>query len=415
MRHLRSTSILALIAAVALAACGASKTEIKECALAGSVKCGATCVNLQEDQLNCGACGTACPAGQACSGGACSATCAAPLTKCGSGATAFCASTQTDVANCGSCGNACGVGLACSLGTCAVACAPGLTDCSGSCRDLQADERSCGSCGNVCPAGNVCSAGACALSCQAGLTDCGGSCRDLATDQNNCGGCGTTCGSQVCSAGACSVSCGPGLTTCGAGAASFCADTLADPANCGGCGVACAAADFCVRGACTGPAAGTVRFRGVRTGAIGIATLTGWTQCYLDLYNNPGTTIAGDIFNLCNRTWVLVGCRATGAVNLLAAAIGHTSDVFFVTGNTGSGQNKVHAANGVAWYFDNTWSMGYAQAGDAVSLNSCDTNATGNTAARVCFHTGGAGGYRCGVTTSLNSSTAFERIVFHAD
>jgi hypothetical protein len=367
------STILALLAAVALAACGASKTEIKECALPGSTPCGGTCVNLQEDQLNCGACGTVCPAGKSCDAGVCSATCAAPLVKCGSGATSFCANTQADNANCGTCGNSCGAGLVCAGGTCAPP------------------------------------------SCPSGLTDCSGSCRDLTNDRANCGTCGNACGSLVCAAGVCSVSCGPGLTTCGSGAASFCADTLGDPANCGGCGVACAAADLCVRGGCIAPAT-AVTFRGVRTGAIAISSLTGWTQCYLDLYSNPGTALAGAILNACNKPWVLVGCRATGAVNLNAAAMGHESDVFFVTGNSASGQNKLHVANGVAWYFDNNWSMGYVVAGDTASLNSCDTATTGTAAGRVCFHTGIAvGGYRCGTNTSLNSSTAFERIVFHAD
>lgn len=82
--------------------------------LSGSTKCGGTCVVLGEDNLNCGACGTACATGRVC-----------------------------------------------SAGTCALSCQAGLADCSGSCRDLQSDRANCGGCGTVCIVGQVCSSGAC--------------------------------------------------------------------------------------------------------------------------------------------------------------------------------------------------------------------------------------------------------------
>jgi len=174
-----------------------------EC-LTGSTKCGTTCVNLQQDQLNCGACGTSCAGGQVCSAGAC-----------------------------------------------ALSCQTSLTDCSGSCVNTQTDRANCGACNHACAAGQVCSAGACALSCQANLTDCSGSCVNTQTDRANCGACNHACAAgQVCSAGTCDTTCAARYTTCGAGPTAYCADTLIDPANCGACGRACPPGTGCSAGAC---------------------------------------------------------------------------------------------------------------------------------------------------------------------
>src|SRR5687767_7985602 len=46
-------------------------------------QCGAACANLRTDPANCGACGTACTAGQVCDLGRCAAGCSAGLLQCG--------------------------------------------------------------------------------------------------------------------------------------------------------------------------------------------------------------------------------------------------------------------------------------------------------------------------------------------
>jgi hypothetical protein len=72
-------TLLAAAAAICLASaagCGKEKT----CA-ADQQLCGNSCTTVQQDPLNCGACGNACPAGEACSAGACT-TCAS---ACGAG------------------------------------------------------------------------------------------------------------------------------------------------------------------------------------------------------------------------------------------------------------------------------------------------------------------------------------------
>ncbi len=55
-----------------------------------------------------------------------------------------------DNLNCGACGSACAAAEVCTAGACALSCPAGLTNCSGSCRDLQTDDASCGACGAAC-------------------------------------------------------------------------------------------------------------------------------------------------------------------------------------------------------------------------------------------------------------------------
>jgi len=223
---------------------------------ADQVRCGGQCVNVRQSVLHCGACGTACPAGNVCVNGACMQSCPGTQTLCSGN---LCVSTGTDRANCGACGNACAAGQVCSNGACTVECAANLQTCSAGsdagadasgpryCADPQTDRNNCGGCGNVCPGGRICERGMCVVSCGVGLTNCDGTCRDLQMDRANCGGCGTVCAAgQVCSSGTCQVSCGGGLTDC----TGVCRDTQSDNAHCGACGTACAAGQVCSRGAC---------------------------------------------------------------------------------------------------------------------------------------------------------------------
>ncbi len=123
----------------------------------GTTLCGGTCIDVQGDRANCGACGAACTAGRVCSGGTCQLSCQTGLTNC----VGVCVNTQSDVANCGACGMVCPSGRICSNGTCQLTCQTGLTNCSGVCTNLLADTSSCGACGSVCPAGTGCRNGTC--------------------------------------------------------------------------------------------------------------------------------------------------------------------------------------------------------------------------------------------------------------
>jgi streptogramin lyase len=211
----------------------------------GQAMCNGRCTNTQTDNANCGACGTACAAGQACMAGRCEIVCPSGQTNCNG----TCVSLQADRANCGMCGTMCPAGRVCSMGACATSCGTGLTDCMGSCRDLQTDRSNCGACGMACPSGQVCVMGACATSCPMGQTECGGICVSTQTDRANCGMCGNACAAgQICNMGTCELSCATGQTACGMPAA--CTNLQSDRANCGMCGNACASGLVCDMGMC---------------------------------------------------------------------------------------------------------------------------------------------------------------------
>jgi hypothetical protein len=168
---------------------------------------GGTCVDLQTDRNNCGACGTICAADQNCIAGTCTAQCTG--------------------------------GTSCLAGFCRTACPSGTTSCGGKCADVSTDSANCGSCGHACPSGQGCTGGVCMTTCGnnfstggcsgPGLPTCGGSqtacacgdnggtCVDLQTDRNHCGACGTVCAAdQNCIAGTCTAQC-TGGTSCLAG------------------------------------------------------------------------------------------------------------------------------------------------------------------------------------------------------
>ncbi len=153
------------------------------------------------------------------------------------------------------------------------------------------------------------------------------------------------------------------------------------------------------------------RFSGILTD-VDESVLNGWDQCYVGTYD-LNVSLAS-IQSSCSRANLLVACRQVGSSVLKVAANAPRADVLF---DTGMG-NVLHVANDVGWYFNNSWSWGYANVADRVNRNSCDTETGSFPSQRLCFHTSGAalsGGYRCGTTTGLNSSRTWERVVYHAD
>lgn len=79
-----------------------------------------------------------------------------------------CVNTQVDPANCGACGSACAAGEVCFSNGCAGSCPPGLTACAGTCVDTGSSNGHCGTCGDACPAGEGCLGGACAPAVEVG-------------------------------------------------------------------------------------------------------------------------------------------------------------------------------------------------------------------------------------------------------
>lgn len=113
-------TVLALLCSLVVACGDVTGNSGGETCSAPSTECGGVCTSTVTDNANCGTCGNACPAGQACSDGVCSVTCASPLTTCsGSSAEdAYCADIESDRSNCGACGNACDPGLQCMDNLC---------------------------------------------------------------------------------------------------------------------------------------------------------------------------------------------------------------------------------------------------------------------------------------------------------
>jgi hypothetical protein len=229
---------------------------------------GQSCVDPQNDSNNCGMCGNHCPEGSGCVWGSCQCPGGgdggAGMAMCWSWVTgtSSCVDVQNDNGNCGMCGNQCPSGSTCTQGTCQCPGGGGdggiLSFCWGgdggqSCVDLQNDPNHCGGCGNRCPSGTACVAGAC--SCSNGFRACqtesGYTCADLQNDKQNCGGCNWVCGMKddpfLCREGHC-VYCPTDTIYCQGSHA--CVDPNSDTRNCGGCGIACRPGEYCAAGRC---------------------------------------------------------------------------------------------------------------------------------------------------------------------
>jgi hypothetical protein len=151
---------------------------------------------------------------------------------------------------------------------------------------------------------------------------------------------------------------------------------------------------------------------------VAVSTVTGggWSQCFVGSYGQAGASIAG-ILDGCGGTRLMLAGRVTGSSTLQLLAQALREDVIF---ETGTGTNSTHNANGTDWYFNNSYSWGFAPEGVGVFRVSCDASGVfdGNTSGgdmRLCWHTGGGtldGGWRLGNATSLNDNSGFERLVF---
>jgi hypothetical protein len=85
---------------------------------ANQTLCGGTCVALNVDDANCGACGKACGPGFSCAGSVCLQSCPGGVV-CPNGAGTVCVDPKKDPAHCGSCTKECGAGESCVNGACA--------------------------------------------------------------------------------------------------------------------------------------------------------------------------------------------------------------------------------------------------------------------------------------------------------
>jgi hypothetical protein len=97
----------------------------------------------------------------------------------------------------------------------------------------------------------------------------------------------------------------------------------------------------------------------------------GWSLCYNDTYDVVlNTTLLNTILHDCNKTRILLGCRLINATVLSLAAMGYRQDVLFDCGN---GTTCRNVANGVSWYYSDSYSWGFAAGSSTVNRVSCDT------------------------------------------
>ena len=173
-----------------------------------------------ERPKNCGACGTACAAGEVCALGACAASCPTGLTNCGGAASNLTSDPRRTAAPAA---RRAAPAEACAMGACSCASGDGVrrrlrrrrratprtaapaatpaaptSSCAGRRvrlrggphllrrrlrRHRERSRRTAARAATACAAGQVCARGACAASCPAALTNCSGACVDLATDR----------------------------------------------------------------------------------------------------------------------------------------------------------------------------------------------------------------------------------------
>jgi hypothetical protein len=144
-----------------------------------------------------------------------------------------------------------------------------------------------------------------------------------------------------------------------------------------------------------------------------VTTEWGFTQCHTSTY--VASASIADVLSGCSGDYLMLAARRVGSTTFEVLAAAAYDDVIFFTGRS----NVTHAANGAEWYFSDSWSWGFAGAGDEVIRNSCDINGSSfnNTPEerdRLCWHTSDgnfAQGWRAGAFVDLNSSMAWERVI----
>lgn len=217
----------------------------------GLTPCGLDCVDLTSTDAHCGACSKGCdPSGAGapaspnayygCRNRRCGAVkCRNGFSDCDGLPSNGCETSLVSDDNCGACGIACPAGQACRLNAsnkptcmcpsgltyCELGCTNGV--CKGQCVDLKSDVDNCGACGANCPvyssilpvmsevpfARSACDYSTCVSQCIEGRADCNRSlvdgCEvDIYSDPKNCGACGHVCDAvpgQACVAGQCTI------------------------------------------------------------------------------------------------------------------------------------------------------------------------------------------------------------------
>jgi hypothetical protein len=156
-------------------------------------------VRLDDNFMNCGACGNECSAVQVCRAG----DCVANVVGDGGGTDGGDLDGGAGTSGSGGSGGTGGITLPPDASF--PGCGLGETACSGACVTPNDDPSNCGACGVVCGLGQFCVDGMCLNVCDPPFTFCpiAARCEDLSDDPDNCGSCGNVCISGICAAGVC--------------------------------------------------------------------------------------------------------------------------------------------------------------------------------------------------------------------
>jgi hypothetical protein len=138
-------------------------------------------------------------------------------------------------------------------------------------------------------------------------------------------------------------------------------------------------------------------------------TAGGWTICYDQPYSHQ--TTAADLTRCSSLgTFMLMGAKSSsGASNLTLLAAGATTNALATTSST----NAAYLENGAYWYNYPGRSVGFAESSQ-VNLWYPDTfNWDSECTQRLSwFIDVGAGGWRAGCATGLNSNSAWRKLIY---
>jgi hypothetical protein len=139
-------------------------TSLQGCSDSRTI-CEEGCADLQNDEENCGACGSACNPQQNCSSGKC--TCPNTQSTCGNA----CADLQRDPRNCGACAKSCSSQQECRAGKCGTAkefCSQCFAAAeAGTCKNLLATCKADAACAKLYMCRNACTDATCSSKCDA--------------------------------------------------------------------------------------------------------------------------------------------------------------------------------------------------------------------------------------------------------
>ena len=139
----------------------------------------------------------------------------------------------------------------------------------------------------------------------------------------------------------------------------------------------------------------------------------GWELCYSSSYSSPlnANALSSIMNSRCTKSNVLLGCRLVNSPNTIITLAWAPRDCVF-TKTTGTRGSATTTCEGTEWYYNNAYSWGFAKAGDGVNKATCDTATSGCNDCRLCLHTQGSGGWRCGSTTELHDDNSYEKVIF---